>query len=66
MYISIDAERCRGHGRCYTMAESLLTDDDEGFVAERGRSWEVPDELSRAATDAASACPESAITVRDS
>ena len=66
MFISIDGARCMGHGRCYAMAERLLTDDDEGFVAERGRSWEVPEGLTAEAESAAHACPESAIAVRDS
>ncbi|MEV5647082.1 ferredoxin [Nocardia sp. NPDC052254] len=66
MIISIAKDRCMGHGRCYAMAEALLTDDDEGFVAERGTSWEVPEGLTGQAEAAADACPETAITVRDS
>jgi len=66
MIISIDASRCMGHGRCYAMAERLLTDDDEGFVAERGHTWEVPDDLSEQADTAVGSCPESAISVRES
>jgi ferredoxin len=35
--LSVDESRCTGHGRCYTVAPKLLTDDDEGFVTLRGR-----------------------------
>jgi ferredoxin len=63
MYISIDADKCMGHGRCYSVAVDLLTDDEEGFVAQRGMCWRIPDGLTDQAQDAADACPESAIAV---
>ncbi|KAA9148628.1 ferredoxin [Amycolatopsis acidicola] len=63
MFISIDGSRCMGHGRCYTMAETLLSDDDEGFVAERGQRWQVAAELADEAVQARDACPEAAITL---
>jgi ferredoxin len=65
VFISIDATRCTGHGRCYTVAYGLLTEDDEGYVAERGRTWQLRADQVDVARDAANACPESAITVRD-
>ena len=40
MKMTIDAEMCTGHGRCYTLAPQLLGYDDEGFVVERGQSVE--------------------------
>lgn len=63
MFISIDADKCMGHGRCYAVAPDLLTDDEEGFVAERGQCWSIPDDLVGQAEDAADACPEGAIAV---
>jgi ferredoxin len=66
MFISIDADKCMGHGRCYSVAPDLLSDDDEGFVAERGHCWEIPAGLVGQAQDAADACPESAILVTES
>ncbi|GLZ11458.1 hypothetical protein Acsp04_16930 [Actinomadura sp. NBRC 104425] len=65
MFLSIDADRCMGHGRCYSVAEGLLSDDDEGFVAQRGQTIEVPDGLLPDAREAASACPERAISLRE-
>jgi len=65
MWISIDANKCMGHGRCYTVAPDLLSDDEEGFVAQRGQTWEVPDGLLGQAQEAAENCPEAAITVME-
>ncbi|MCQ0013655.1 ferredoxin [Actinomadura madurae] len=47
----------RGGGR-------LLSDDEEGFVAQRGQAFEVPDGMLDEARDAADACPEGAISLR--
>ena len=63
MYIAIDSAKCMGHGRCYSVATELLSDDEEGFVAERGRSWELSDDEVAPAQEAADACPEGAIAV---
>lgn len=63
MLIKIDADKCMGHGRCYSVAPDLLSDDEEGFVAERGRCWEVPAGKEGAAQGAADACPEAAIAI---
>lgn len=64
MFLSIDADRCMGHGRCYTVAPDLLSDDEEGFVAQRGQTVEIPAELAGQAQDAVDACPEGAIGIR--
>lgn len=63
MKLSISAELCRGHGRCYTLAEDLLEDDDEGYVSARGLIIDVPDDQVDDARNAAGSCPERAITV---
>jgi ferredoxin len=64
MFLSIDADTCMGHGRCYSTAAGLLSDDEEGFVAQRGQTIEIPDGLLDEARDAADACPEGAISLR--
>jgi len=61
MKLSISAELCRGHGRCYTLAEDLLEDDDEGFVTARGQIIDVPEDQVDDARNAAASCPEGAI-----
>lgn len=32
MKLSIDRDRCVGHGRCYGLAPDLFEPDDEGFA----------------------------------
>ena len=64
MKLTIDAEMCTGHGRCYTLAPDLLTYDDEGFVTERGQTVEVPGRAGGCGcARAAMSCPEGAITI---
>jgi ferredoxin len=61
--LSVDESRCTGHGRCYTVAPKLLSDDDEGFVTLRGGSMEITDDQLDDAEEAVAACPERAITL---
>ncbi len=42
MKLTVDADRCMGHGRCYTVAPDLLTYDEEGFVTIRGVVIDIP------------------------
>jgi ferredoxin len=61
MRLTVRADRCTGHGRCYSLAPELLDFDDEGFVTLRGRVIDVPDIQLTAASDAVAGCPEQAI-----
>lgn len=63
MKLSIRGDLCRGHGRCYYLAEDLLEDDDEGFVTARGQTVDVPADQADDARNAAGSCPEGAITL---
>ncbi len=63
MNLSVDEARCTGHGRCYSAAPTLLSDDEEGFVTLRGSSMEIADEQVADAEEAVAACPERAITL---
>jgi ferredoxin len=65
MRLSIDAEQCTGHGRCYRIAPDLLTFDDEGYVTLRGDAVDVPADQLAAAEEAAGTCPEGAISLLD-
>ena len=65
MRLTVHADRCTGHGRCYSLAPELLDFDDEGFVTLRGRSIDVPDIQLTAASDAVAGCPEQAIELLD-
>jgi len=60
--LTVRADLCRGHGRCYTVAPDLLEDDDdEGYVTVRGQQIDVPADQAEDARDAAGSCPERAI-----
>jgi ferredoxin len=63
--IRVDANLCTGHGRCYSLAPDLLSFDDEGYVTIRGTAIEVPPDQVGAAREAASSCPEGAVTLED-
>lgn len=63
MKLTVDGNRCTGHGRCYTVATGLLGCDDEGFVTARGQVTDVPDNQIPYAREAAGTCPEGAITL---
>jgi ferredoxin len=58
--LTVDADRCMGHGRCYSVAPDLLTYDEEGFVSIRGQTIDVPEDQIEAAREAAESCPEEA------
>lgn len=61
MKLAVNGALCRGHGRCYDLAEDLLADDDEGFVTARGQTIDVPADQVDDARNAAGSCPEGAI-----
>lgn len=57
----LDADRCTGHGRCYTLAPELFDADDRGHSVVL--QAEVPADLEEAARLAADNCPENAIAL---
>lgn len=61
--LSVEATRCMGHGRCYSAAPNLLSDDEEGFVTLRGSSMPIPESQVAEAQEAVAACPEQALTL---
>jgi len=63
MKLTVRNDLCRGHGRCYYLAEDLLDDDDEGYVTARGQVIEVPADQVDDAHNAAASCPEGAISI---
>jgi ferredoxin len=63
MRIEVDADRCTGHGRCYTLAPAVFDADDEGRCATT--SLDVPPDREGDALLGARNCPERAITVID-
>ncbi|WP_322938508.1 ferredoxin [Nocardioides bizhenqiangii] len=63
MKMTVRSDLCRGHGRCYDLAEDFLEDDDEGFVTVRGQTVDVPADHVEDVRNAAASCPEGAITI---
>ncbi|MBA3281592.1 MAG: ferredoxin [Acidimicrobiia bacterium] len=65
MRITLDDEKCQGHGRCYALAPELFDTDDEGYAVLRVTAADGalgPDQESPARL-AANNCPEFAIEV---
>lgn len=61
MRIVRDAERCTGHGRCYSLAPSLFDSDERGHSVVLAP--EVPPGLEGDARSAVDNCPEDAISL---
>ena len=64
MRVSIDHDRCTGHGRCYVLAPELFVDDDEGYGQVIGDGQVAP-EQEEAARKAVASCPERAVILED-
>jgi len=61
--LTVDFERCTGHGRCYDLAPELFDEDEAGHCVLLQAS--VPDALADKAKVAADNCPEEAITLSE-
>jgi ferredoxin len=59
--VCVDADRCVGHGRCYTLAPDVFDADEVGHSIVRVEN--VSEELEAQAVDAEQNCPEGAITL---
>ncbi|MEV4461874.1 ferredoxin [Microbispora sp. NPDC004025] len=64
MKVTIDPQRCQGHGRCYDLAPELFGEDDEGYGRVLGDGI-VPPDGERAARVAAANCPERAVVLAE-
>jgi len=63
MKVTVDADRCRGHGMCLTLCPDVFHMKDDGYsVADPS---EVPAGQEAAAKDAIDNCPEQAISETD-
>jgi ferredoxin len=61
MRVTLDDDRCRGHGVCCALCPEVFELTDGGYAA--ALVDEVPTGLEAAVTAAATGCPERAITV---
>ncbi|MQY18768.1 ferredoxin [Nocardia macrotermitis] len=60
MKVSIDSDRCRGHGICLGICPEVFELSDDGYAEAEP---DVPAQYEGAVREAASACPEQAIVV---
>jgi ferredoxin len=60
--VTINSERCQGHGRCYDLASGLFDEDDEGYGQVIG-DGAVPPGEEQTARLALANCPERAIEI---
>ncbi|WP_414686963.1 ferredoxin [Mycobacterium sp.] len=59
--MAVDADRCEGHGRCYTLAPEIFDADEVGHAIVLVE--DVSGERQAQAADAERNCPEAAITL---
>lgn len=60
MKVTIDSDRCRGHGVCCVLSPDVFTLNEDGY-AETVTS-QVPAELEQSVQEAEASCPERAIS----
>jgi ferredoxin len=61
MRVTIDHDRCEGHGLCTQAAPTIFSFDDDGELANAFADADVPDDLAPAAREAADVCPVAAL-----
>lgn len=61
MHVSVDVDRCVGHGRCYSLAPEIYDADEVGHSVVRVE--DVTGEQEQQALAGARNCPEEAITL---
>jgi ferredoxin len=59
--VCVDADRCEGHGRCYTLAPDVFDADEVGHAVVLVEN--VSGDLETQAIEAEKNCPEAAITL---
>jgi ferredoxin len=62
MKLTIDAELCAGHGRCYDLAPELVEPDDDGHAVIVVTA-DLDPEQETAASAAVRNCPERALSL---
>jgi ferredoxin len=61
--VTVDEDRCRGHGMCLTLCPEVFSMTDDGYAV--ADPEEVPEVLEDAAKEAIVNCPEQAIVETD-
>ena len=60
MKVSVDDQRCRGHGMCLTLCPEVFSLTDDGYAV--AITSDVPKEFEAATREAIQCCPEQAIS----
>jgi len=60
MRVSVDDQRCRGHGVCVTLCPEVFNLTDDGYAV--AIASDVPPGLEEATQEAIQCCPEQAIS----
>lgn len=63
MQISVNPDRCEGHGLCEEQAPEVFELDDDGYLINHYDGVDLPSELEKKAERAAGVCPVAALTV---
>lgn len=61
MRITVDQDRCEGHGLCTQSAPTVFSFDDDGDLVNEFADTDVPDELVEPTREAADVCPVAAL-----
>lgn len=61
MRVAIDSQRCSGHGRCYVLAPTIFSADEQGWG--ESKSTELTASEEEEARRAVANCPEQAISI---
>ncbi|RDI56076.1 ferredoxin [Nocardia mexicana] len=61
MKVTVDEDRCRGHGVCLGACPEVFTLTDDGYA--EVTTADVPEEYERAVQEAEQSCPERAIVI---
>lgn len=61
MKVTVDDDRCRGHGVCCAICPEVFSLGDEGYAMVQNP--EVPEEFEATVREAASNCPERAVVI---
>jgi ferredoxin len=61
--VRVSKELCTGHGRCYALAPTVYSADDEGYNAAAGSEIDVPAGQEQLASRGVRGCPEHAIHI---
>lgn len=61
MRVTVDYDRCEGHGLCTQAAPSIFSFDDDGELVNAFADTEVPDDQAGPAREAVDVCPVTAL-----